>query len=59
MNNYEEIINLNENNNYYNFDIKDESIGLLPRIIYYLFNKTKNNKLNNSYTFKISYFEIY
>ena len=55
MNNYEEIINMNENNNYYNFDIKDESIGLLPRIIYYLFNKTKNN----SYTFKISYFEIY
>ena len=59
MNNYEEIINMNENNNYYNFDIKDESIGLLPRIIYYLFNKTKNNELNNSYTFKISYFEIY
>ncbi len=55
MNNYEEIINTNENNNYYNFDIKDESIGLLPRIIYYLFNKTKNN----SYTFRISYFEIY
>ena len=55
MNNYEEITNMNENNKYYNFDIKDESIGLLPRIIYYLFNKTKNN----SYTFKISYFEIY
>ena len=48
INNYEEDIS----NNYLN--ISDENIGLIPRIIYYLF---KNS--TNSYTFSISYLEIY
>ena len=48
-----------DNCNNYNLDLNDEGIGLIPRIIYYLFNKTKNNNLNNSYTFRISYLEIY
>ena len=48
INNYEEDIS----NNYLN--ISDENIGLIPRIIYYLFNNS-----NNSYTFSISYLEIY
>ena len=58
----EEFINekeTNDNCNNYNLDLNDEGIGLIPRIIYYLFNKTKNNNLNNSYTFRISYLEIY
>ena len=42
-----------------NINLDDESIGLLPRIIYYLFNNTNNNNSNNSYTFRISYLEIY
>ena len=62
LSNYEEFINekkTNDNSNNYNLDLNDEGIGLIPRIIYYLFNKTKNNNLNNSYTFRISYLEIY
>ena len=58
----EEFINEKETNDNcinYNLDLNDEGIGLIPRIIYYLFNKTKNNNLNNSYTFRISYLEIY
>ena len=62
LSNYEEFINekkTNDNSNNYNLDLNDEGIGLIPRIIYYLFNKTQNNNSNNSYKFRISYLEIY
>ena len=52
-----ELGNNNENNINENFDLNDESLGLLPRIIYYMFN---NKKVTESkYTFKISFLEIY
>ena len=51
--------NLNQNNEFY-YDINDETIGLLPRILYYLFkNSSKTKKEENKFTFKISYLEIY
>ena len=65
INNYEEDISMNDinancnNKTSSNINLDDESIGLLPRIIYYLFNNTNNNNSNNSYTFRISYLEIY
>ena len=31
----------NGNQNLYNYDINDKGIGLLPRIIYYLFNESQ------------------
>ena len=63
FNNNNEDIEMNELNNnisfYYNND--DEKIGLLQRILYYLFqNKEKSEKdENNKYIFRISYIEIY
>ena len=42
----------------YGYDIKDERIGLLPRILYYLFYVSKKEK-ENKFVFKISYMEIY
>ena len=63
FNNNNEDIEMNELNNnisfYYNND--DEKIGLLQRILYYLFqNKEKSEKDdNNKYIFRISYIEIY
>ena len=47
--------------NEYNYNINDEQIGLLPRILYYLFqNSSKSEKENeNKFIFKISYLEIY
>jgi len=47
--------------NEYNYDVNDEQIGLLPRILYYLFqNSSKSEKENeNKFIFKISYLEIY
>ena len=65
INNYEEDISMNDintncnNKTSNNINIDDENIGLLPRIIYYLFNNSNNNNSNNSYTFRISYLEIY
>lgn len=48
-------------NNEFNYNINDEKIGLLPRILYYLFqNSAKNeNKEEHKFIFKISYLEIY
>ncbi len=49
-----------QNNNEYSYDINDEKIGLLPRILYYLFEKTNSfEKEENKFLFKISYLEIY
>ena len=45
------------NDNYYN--IKDEKIGLLPRILHYLFENRPLLKEENKILFKISYMEIY
>ena len=47
-----------ENQNLYNYDINDQGIGLLPRIIYYLFNNSQKTE-NIDFKFKISYLEIY
>ena len=50
----------NLNNNEFNYNIKDEKIGLLPRILYYLFKKSsKFENEENRFIFKISYLEIY
>ena len=46
------------NNNYY-YDKNDERIGLLPRILYYLFYNSAKSESENKYIFKISYLEIY
>ena len=46
------------NQNLYNYDINDQGIGLLPRIIYYLFNNSQKTE-NVDFKFKISYLEIY
>ena len=46
------------NNNYY-YDKNDERIGLLPRILYYLFHNSAKSESENKYIFKISYLEIY
>ena len=48
----------NQNQNLYNYDINDQGIGLLPRIIYYLFNNSQKTE-NVDFKFKISYLEIY
>ena len=50
--------NENPNQNLYNYDINDQGIGLLPRIIYYLFNNSQKTE-NEEFSFKISYLEIY
>ena len=50
--------NENINQNLYNYDINDQGIGLLPRIIYYLFNNSQKTE-NEEFSFKISYLEIY
>ena len=51
---------IQNNNNEYSYDINDEKIGLLPRILYYLFEKTNSfEKEENKFLFKISYLEIY
>ena len=44
--------------NLYNYDINDQGIGLLPRIIYYLFQNGIKTE-NIEFKFKISYLEIY
>ena len=51
-------INMTDNQNLYYYDINDQGIGLLPRIIYYLFQNGKKTE-NIEYKFKISYLEIY
>ena len=48
----------NSNQNIYNYDINDQGIGLIPRIIYYLFNKRDKSE-NIDYKYKLSYIEIY
>ena len=53
-------ININNNQNMYSYDIDDQGIGLLPRIIYYLFQNINNQKNENvDFKLKISYLEIY
>ena len=48
----------NLNQNFFSYDINDQGIGLLPRIIYYLFNNSQKSE-NVEFKFKISYLEIY
>ena len=54
---------INEKNedldNSYYYDQNDERIGLLPRILYYLFHNSSKSENENKYIFKISYLEIY
>ena len=61
INNASEDIKMSELNNdislYY--DTNDENIGLLPRILYYLFQNKEKAEEDNKYIFKISYLEIY
>jgi kinesin family protein 15 len=61
INNAREDIKMSELNNdissYY--DTKDENIGLLPRILYYLFQNKEKSEEDNKYIFKISYLELY
>ena len=47
-----------ESNNLYDYDVNDQGIGLLPRIIYYLFKNAQKTE-NVEFKFKISYLEIY
>ena len=53
--------NINTNNqSIYNYDINDQGIGLLPRIIYYLFQNINTQKSENiDFKLKISFLEIY
>ena len=54
---------INEKNedldNSYYYEQNDERIGLLPRILYYLFHNSSKSENENKYIFKISYLEIY
>ena len=47
-----------DSQNLYYYDLNDQGIGLLPRIIYYLFQNGIKTE-NIEYKFKISYLEIY
>ena len=49
---------INEDTCFY-YDKNDNNIGLLPRILYYLFQNSAKKKDENKYIFKISYMEIY
>ena len=52
--------NVTNNQSIYNYDINDQGIGLLPRIIYYLFQNINTQKSENvDFKLKISYLEIY
>ena len=51
-------INNGKLDNNFIFDINDQDIGLLPRILFYLFKNSPKSE-ENKYTFKISYLEIY
>ena len=53
-----EMSEINNDINYY-YDKNDERIGLLPRILYYLFHNTSKLGNENKFIFKISYMEIY
>ena len=57
----DETNNLNNNDSFeFNYNKNDEKIGLIPRILYYLFkNSSKTKKEENKFIFKISYLEIY
>ena len=53
--------NITTNNaSIYDYDVNDQGIGLLPRIIYYLFQNINNQKSDSvEFKLKISYLEIY
>ena len=53
------VLNNNDDDNNCYYDKNDERIGLLPRILYYLFQNSSQKQNDNKYTFKISYMEIY
>ena len=56
----DDMLNIHDEiNNINSYDINDEKIGLLPRILYYLFQNSSNEEKGNKFTFKISYMEIY
>ena len=54
---------MNENNvnyaNNFEYDKNDDKIGLVSRILYYLFKNSRDKKGDNEFTFKMSYMEIY
>ena len=53
-----EMSEINNDINYY-YDKNDERIGLLPRILYYLFENSSKSENESKFIFKISYMEIY
>ena len=53
-----EMNDINNDINYY-YDKNDERIGLLPRILYYLFDNSSKDGSESKFIFKISYMEIY
>ena len=53
-----EMSDINNDINYY-YDKNDERIGLLPRILYYLFDNSSKDESESKFIFKISYMEIY
>ena len=53
-----EMNDINNDINYY-YDKNDERIGLLPRILYYLFDNSSKDESESKFIFKISYMEIY
>ena len=60
VNSIDDMFNIHDEiNNINSYDINDEKIGLLPRILYYLFQNSSNGEKGNRFTFKISYMEIY
>ena len=50
--------NINNDTNF-DYDIKDEKIGLVPRILYYLFKNSLDKKNENKFTLRMSLMEIY
>ena len=53
-----EMSEINNDISYY-YDKNDERIGLIPRILYYLFHNSSKLENENKFIFKISYMEIY
>ena len=48
-----------EMNKINDFNVEDEGMGLIPRILYYIFYQSSNLKESNEFLFKMSYMEIY
>ena len=49
----------NSKDDCFEYDKNDEKIGLVSRIIYYLFNNSSDKNTDNKFCFKISFMELY